>query len=141
GYLLNVRAGALGAVPDDPGGFLAWARAHGNLHLVGHEFLPRALYGDYLRSVGSGLPSVTRHTDEVVAVNPLEWGWELRLASGGTLAAAAVVLALGNPPPRPLPGGDGVDGVISDPLAPGALAPIGPDDPVAVVGAGLTAVD
>ncbi len=141
GYLLNVRAGALGADPDHPAGFLEWARSNGHPALVGFEFLPRALYGDYLRHLGSGLASVTRLTDDVVAVQPRGNGWELRLASGGRLATEAAVLARGNPPPRPLPGTDTPEGVIADPLAPGALDPIGPDDAVAVVGAGLTAVD
>ncbi len=142
GFLLNVRAAALGADPDDTGGFLAWARANGHPGLLGHEFLSRALYGDYLRTVGSGLDGVARHTDDVVGAHPRGQGWELRLASGGAVTADSVVVALGNPPPKRLPGDTGeVDGVIADPLAPGALDPIRPDDPVAVVGAGLTAVD
>ena len=48
-HLLNVRASGMSAYPDDPGHFLAWARGEGVV-ADGTDFLPRMLYGDYLRA-------------------------------------------------------------------------------------------
>src|SRR4051794_41765244 len=44
-HLLNSRAGAMSADPDDLGGFARWAGC------AADDFRPRAEYGRYLRSV------------------------------------------------------------------------------------------
>src|SRR4051794_20920724 len=44
-HLLNSRAGAMSADPDDPGHFVRWAGT------TADAFRPRAEYGRYLRSV------------------------------------------------------------------------------------------
>src|ERR1700761_1243452 len=44
-HLLNSRAGAMSADPDDPGGFARWAGCDPE------DFRPREEYGRYLRSI------------------------------------------------------------------------------------------
>src|SRR6266581_247713 len=47
-HLLNSRAGAMSADPADPGRFVAWCRDQG-IPAGPADFLPRRLYGAYLR--------------------------------------------------------------------------------------------
>src|SRR3954447_24684204 len=68
-HLLNSRAGAMSADPDDPGHFVRWAGT------TPEAFRPRAEYGRYLRSV---LAEVAReqpgrlriHRARVAAIGP-----------------------------------------------------------------------
>lgn len=143
--LLNVRANGLSADPASPRDFVEWVRRlDGNV--ADGAFLPRRLYGDYLRWVLAGQADdrLERISGEVGTVAALgaAGGEVVVLDDGRRLEADAVVLALGNPPPAPLPGSVSADyQVIDDALDPDALALIDPDDPVTVVGSGLTAVD
>src|SRR3954467_12531388 len=56
-HLLNSRAGAMSADPDDPGHFARWAGC------APDEFRPRPEYGAYLRSVFAG--TVAEHGDRL----------------------------------------------------------------------------
>lgn len=140
--LLNVRASAMGADPDAPRGFLDWVRENDPETPEG-AFLPRKRYGEYLQALLDALPGsrVRRIQGEVEAV----WREDRELVclrDGRQLSADAVVLALGNPLPAPLPGVPGTDDrVLADPLSPAMLSQIGTDDAVSVIGGGLTAID
>src|ERR671917_2155500 len=96
-HLLNSRAGAMSADPDDAGHFARWAAAGPD------DFLSRAAYGRYLRSVLDASAAAhpgrfDRRTGRVTAVRPAAGGCTVTLDCGGELHADHVVLAVGNPP-------------------------------------------
>ncbi|AGL19888.1 FAD/NAD(P)-binding protein [Actinoplanes sp. N902-109] len=131
-HLLNSRAGAMSAVPGDPGHFLRWSGASPG------EFRPRAEYGRYLRSVLAEADQgrLRWFRTKATGVDP---EGTVALADGTRVRADHVVLALGGPRaaeqrlPHPA--------VIDDPWQPGVLEALPPDRPVLLVGTGLTAVD
>ncbi|MEH3120444.1 MAG: FAD/NAD(P)-binding protein [Sphingomonas phyllosphaerae] len=147
-HLLNVRAGNMSALPDDPDHFVRWL-THNDLG-DRTTFVPRRVYGRYLRemleqAVAAHPQRLTLIEDEVRAIVRDGEGYGATLAGGGTLRADAAVLALGNLPPHTPPG-----------LAPDALPPgcyrgdpwagdiaegLREDDIVVLLGSGLTAVD
>jgi uncharacterized NAD(P)/FAD-binding protein YdhS len=137
GHLLNVRAGNLSALPDEPDHFTAWSRRHSDVD--GRSFLPRAWYGEYLRSLLGPVEHVRARVDDLT---PVGTGVQIDLSDGTRLNADRVVLAPGSPPPAwPEPLGGSGSRWVGDPWASGALADLRPDDPVLLVGTGLTAID
>jgi uncharacterized NAD(P)/FAD-binding protein YdhS len=150
-HLLNVPAGRMSAWPDRPNDFVEWAaRRYGNASPA--DFLPRQWYGEYLREL---VQSAAREAvdaaqtavvfDEVRRVDrhPVG-GWMVHLARGNSLRAEAVVLAIGHRPPSD-PVGRHWTGprtrFIADPSRPFAASVVGPEEPVVILGSGLTAVD
>ena len=147
-HLLNARAANMSGLHDDPGHLLAWVR-EGGIEACGDDFLPRSLYGRYLRDLldtsaqrrPAGQVSELTGTALSLTADPAGAGWRLHLADGTCLAADAVVLATGNQAPAALPWTLPASGYIADPWAPGALDTIDDDAPVLIVGTGLTMVD
>ena len=154
-HRLNVPAGAMGGLPRDPHHFVRWANARG--HELGPEdFAPRGLYGDYLacllddaeRSAQPGVELDRRH-DEAISVRVVEdsdpAGMVIELASGATVVAQHLVLALGNLPPATPPGADAELLASSryerNPWDVGLPARAATDDTVLLIGTGLTMVD
>jgi len=146
-YVLNVRARDLGLAEDAPEDFADW------FHLGDRgrsAFLPRQLYGDYLRdrlhamqhAPGPRLHAVRR---EVVAIERLERGFAVRLDDGAAIISEQVVLAVGALPPPPLAGVGPRLAVhpsyIGWPWQERAIERIDPDARVLVVGTGLTMAD
>lgn len=157
-HLLNVPAGKISALPDQPSHFLNWLHRPGNVVSLIHEtryapgdFVPRAIYGYYLASLveevyshPSCQASLDLRASRVVDFVPTENGGTIVTSDGDTEDVAHVVLALGNLPPRdPLPGRHPF--FRSPRYVPlvwkrGAMeTPAGGD--VLLVGSGLTAVD
>jgi uncharacterized NAD(P)/FAD-binding protein YdhS len=143
-HLLNVRADGMSAFPDRPTHFTEWARATG-LELDGTEFLPRMLFGRYLRASlegtraeGASAPAHLRAR----ATRLMADGTVIRVDLSGDEAVAAddVVLATGNGM-APLPWLPASPRVIRDPWVPGAIDDVPRDASVAIVGSGLSAVD
>ena len=143
-HLLNSRAGAMSADPDDPGHFVRWSGA------APDEFLPRAAYGRYLGSVleasAAAHPGRLRvRPARAVGVRPGADGCALRLESGADLRADHVVLATGNPssavPSTVPPALREHPAYVADPWCPGALDAVPAGVPVLLIGTGLTAVD
>ena len=151
-HVLNVPACRMGGISGHPEHFHDWVRGRGE-DAGPQEFLPRGLFGDYLRGLldeteAGGSPAASlRRAGEVMSLSvPHRRGAAVaRLADGSRLEADQAVLALG-----PLPGGDPIpvpeelraDGsYVSDPWAPGALDPVRGDRDVLVIGTGLTMVD
>ncbi|MCO8273285.1 FAD/NAD(P)-binding protein [Actinoplanes sp. TRM 88003] len=131
-HLLNSRAGAMSADPDDPGHFARWAGSSPD------EFRPRAEYGRYLQSVFADI-SDSVEVRRAHAIGLSATG--VRLADGTEVRADGVVVATGNPAAaQPAARPDHPD-YIADPWAKGALDAIPSDVPVLLVGAGLTAID
>jgi uncharacterized NAD(P)/FAD-binding protein YdhS/predicted metal-dependent enzyme (double-stranded beta helix superfamily) len=150
-HLLNVPAGRMSAWPDRPDDFVRWvSRRYGEVRST--DFLPRQWYGEYTRETLVATAQEARpyaHLsvlfDEVrrVARHPAG-GWLVHLGAGASLRAVAVVLAVGHRPPTD-PFGHLWTGprkrLIADPWQPFATNAIAPEDPVVILGSGLTAVD
>ncbi|WP_242187340.1 FAD/NAD(P)-binding protein [Sphingomonas sp. CARO-RG-8B-R24-01] len=147
-HLLNVRASNMSAFPDDPGHFVRWLEEQGYA-AVAQTFVPRLVYGDYLKAVLAGV--ATQNPDrlrivrgEVVDVVDSA-GVQVVLADGTRLAADAAILAVGNLPPH-APAGLDLDAIApsryaGDCWAASATEGLGRDDTVLVLGTGLTMVD
>lgn len=149
-HLLNVPAGRMGAFPDDPGAFHRWLEAREPGVHAAHDFVPRALFGEYLlETVGAELQAATARVcmvrDAVVHLERMPSGVELLLASGPSMVARAVIVAPGLPPSRAP--WSRVDhrvsrrALVSNPWEPGAFDVASPEAEVLVVGSGLTAID
>lgn len=150
-HLLNVPAGRMSAWPDRPDDFVRWASAR-DASVKPGDFLPRAWYGEYVREsllraakMAGPWAGLTVLFDEVrrVARHP-SGGWSVHLARERTLSADVVVLCVGHRPPSD-PLGPRWRGprtrFIADPWVPFATNAVRPDEAVAVLGSGLTAVD
>lgn len=143
-HLLNVPAGRMSALPDDPEHFLRWLRGRDAAAGPG-TFAPRALYGDYLASLLAAdetYSRVTRVGGSAIGLTRSAT-WTIHLHDGRTIDARSVVLALGNlPPSDPLHLGDEPPAeYMRDPWAPGAAIGLAHDAPVLLIGSGLTAID
>lgn len=109
-FLLNVPAGRMSADSRRPDEFLEFARRrHPDAEAA--DFLPRALYGDYLEDVlsraeSSAAPNawLERVQGAVCGISQAQGsgGFQVALADGRLLDADDVVLAIGNPAPSKL---------------------------------------
>lgn len=105
-HLLNVPAIRMGAVTDAVDGFYAWVEGSGKdcamaygvtFPVAADSFLPRALYGDYLRTlVTPALPSITHIKARVTDISLSGHGYRMCFAEGEDVHAARIVLAMGN---------------------------------------------
>lgn len=158
-HLLNVPAGKISALPDDPGHFLDWINRPGNVAsllrqgaVAPGDFVPRAIYGCYLAALveevyshPACLATLDVRPSRVVDFIPTGEGGTIVTGDGDTEDVAHVVLALGNLPPRdPLPGRHPFfrsERYVPLVWKPGAMETTDPDGDVLLVGSGLTAVD
>jgi uncharacterized NAD(P)/FAD-binding protein YdhS len=135
-HLLNSRAGAMSADPDDPGHFARWAG------ISPGSFAPRTVYGSYLRDVFAR--TTAQHDDRLRVVRDRARRasrGRIHTEKSGPISADEVVVATGNPSAAHLAALDGHPDYLADPWRPGALEAIPSDVPVLLVGAGLTAID
>lgn len=145
-HLLNVPAGNMSALVDNPTSFLDFCRS---LHpdTRPNAFMPRRLYGQYLQELLQielhRNATTARHlVAEVQRLEPLSNGVRLHLSDGTALSADHVVMALGNfSPTTPSALHDPAinDYYTVDPWA--NAAEIDSDAPVLLLGSGLTALD
>ena len=149
-HLLNVPANRMGAQTADPAAFHTWLEQRWPGAYAPGAFAPRCLYGAYLTEfVLDRLKGVWNRVclvrDAVVHVDHVADGVELLMASGRTCAASAVVLAPGLPPARAPWAQVAAHAprrqLVADPWDAGAFDGINPEQPVLVVGSGLTAID
>ena len=151
-HLLNVRAASMGMFVSKPGGFLEYAQSL-DPQVKGSDFLPRKLYGDFLRSrveqAIKNAPTLKHHVNVVPfaadSLVPSKEGVTIGYGDEESQADAAV-LAIGSLPPRPLPGVQDAamasGRYVTDPWP--YLASASEDERplrVLVIGLGLTAVD
>ncbi len=152
-HLLNIPASSASLFEDDPNDFYRWAkRAEPLLSVTPNSFLPRRLYGRYVKSVlydvvEISVAQLVHIYDEAIAIrhphssHPLE----IELAGGQLLQVDYAILALGNFPPGNPPVADNSfynsPRYIASAWSNWDLCQIAPDDPVALIGTGLTAVD
>ena len=145
-HLLNVRAEGMSAWAGESAHFAERFEAEGGDR---RGFAERRLFGRYLReildhSVASGNVEVTHAT----AVGSRHDGgaWQVEFDDGRSLAAAALVLAIGNQEPEPLRAFSGTgDHYINNPWTGSAKAAVGAlaegGGSALLVGTGLTMVD
>ncbi|NVN92783.1 MAG: FAD/NAD(P)-binding protein [Desulfuromonadales bacterium] len=141
-HLLNVRAKGMSITENDPGSFVRWL-SKAAPEFSPYDFVPRGLYRRYINdclshAIEQRQPgTLSLLCDEVIAVEPKsgsQW-YLLKMKSGRTIRAKAVVLALGNLPPR-----NSLDnGLLHSPWSP--CATYHNLRTMAIVGAGLTALD
>jgi uncharacterized NAD(P)/FAD-binding protein YdhS len=135
-HLLNSRAGAMSADPDDAGGFARWAGCDPA------DFRPRLEYGRYLKSIFRETELTYADRLRVVGRRAAHFtGDGVSLDDGTVVRADSVVVATGNPAPAEPVSRPGHPDYIGDPWAPGVLDAIPADTPVLLIGSGLTAVD
>jgi uncharacterized NAD(P)/FAD-binding protein YdhS len=154
-HLLNVAAGGMSALPEDPGHFVAWrARQHPELMTEPGVFAPRIDWGRYLDETVSR----TFAHDEHLALKHLrvratgirrdDSGVVVTCDDGQVVVGDAVVLATGEKPPGVAWAPESLRRsafFVPDPWAPGAIDVVrrdaaGPAE-VLLVGTGLTMVD
>ncbi len=145
-HLLNVPAVRMSAFGSEPLHFLDWLHANGQPAAAADAFAPRKLYGTYLQDTlqasirAAGERSRFRqHYSEATDLSYNARRARLSLRNGERLQADKVVIATGNPAPRPL--SNKVPGYFGSPWEAGAFAGLDPDRDVLLIGAGLTAVD
>jgi uncharacterized NAD(P)/FAD-binding protein YdhS len=144
-HLLNVPADSMSAWPDEPQHF---ARAFEPQGGTPKGFAERRLFGRYVRSIMDEALAggcVQLIEDKAVAAEPNGHSWTIRFPGGQPLEASAVVLALGNQPPEPLPFASGDSPrLINNPWsgeAAAAIAELAESGDALIIGTGLTMVD
>lgn len=150
-HLLNVPAGNMSALADEPDHFVNFCRRI-DPAVTATTFVPRRVYGEYLEHLliqaAHAHPkraSLLTVIGEVTRIVTRREGAYALLADGRKLEADAVVLAFGHYPPKDPPIADpsfyGSSRYVRDPWARNALQAVGPGQPVLLLGTGLTAAD
>jgi uncharacterized NAD(P)/FAD-binding protein YdhS len=149
-HLLNVPAGKMSAFASEPDHFVRWLAANTKAGHGSASFVPRSLYGDYLSEIAataqSALPSRLRHVNALALDARHEQDRvRIRCSSGVEIDADALVIASGNAAPAPWPNispeARRTKRYFDSAWDPGAIVPLVPDEPVLLLGMGLTAVD
>ena len=144
-HLLNVPAGKISALPEQPDHFLDWLRGNYDPTATMATFAPRAIFGRYIQSLLASTSPLEPVLATVTDVRPHPSGAVLTLDNGCELRADRVVLATGNFDPAPLPG---ITKAACDlglyrhnAWAAETYEGLHPDAPIALIGTGLTGVD
>jgi 2-polyprenyl-6-methoxyphenol hydroxylase-like FAD-dependent oxidoreductase len=148
-HLVNIPIGRMSAFEDRPNHFVDWMQHQSSHILTGvpateSAFVPRRVYGAYLRDLLSAMrPEPEKLHEEVVSIEVEEGMSRLRCASGRMLLAGLVVLATGNDHPATpeAPGLNEAPFWRSDSWRTDAFAGLDPSLPVLLIGTGPTAVD
>ena len=158
-HLLNVPASNMSAFPDHPNHFLDWVQSQEHLTrgimaagVQAGTFVPRKIYGTYLQAVleeaeahAPASVRLERHYDEAIAIKPQADGATVYLQSNQVLHTQKIVLALGNFPPSnpPVKTGDFYNSsrYASSAWSANALRALHPNEPILLIGSGLTTVD
>lgn len=157
-HLLNVAARNMSALADQPNHFLQWLRTRSEYAevpeaVLRETFVPRRVYGDYLRSLllwhthpinGAAHVQVETLSGEVVDIEPGDSGGTLVLADGTRLEAHRILLAMGNQLPAgfaSLAGGCDHRAYVAAPWMDWSDRLPPPGSHVVLLGTGLTMVD
>ncbi|QND67173.1 NAD(P)-binding protein [Mesorhizobium loti] len=154
-HRVNVPAVRMSMAPDDPQHFARWLAGSGELERDidaiwknGDAYPRRRVFGRYVAEhlapyLSSGAVHHVEGSATRVTRDASGTGWTVRTPSG-PIGADIVVLAATHPQPgipTALTSLSEASGFIADPYAPSALAGIGPDASVLIVGSGLTSAD
>lgn len=147
-FLLNVPAGNMSALPQEPNHFVSYCR-NVDPAFNAKSFISRRLYGEYLEhtlaEAEASHPGILEKiTGEAVAVlpNASHNTFRIELAGGSYLEAMQVVLAWGHFPPRPptsVP--ERLHKYIISPWDFSTIDGLDKNRPVALFGMGHTAID
>ena len=158
-HLLNVPAGEISAFPNNPDHFLHWVQRQnytiGNFvttEVTANTFVPRQIYGAYVQATldeaettAPDYVCLERINDEAIAIEPGTTGASVYLNSGQIIQADRIVLPLGNFPPTDPPLKERSfyksSRYKSNAYSAEATCDLDPDDPVLLIGSGLTMVD
>ncbi|MGY0230904.1 FAD/NAD(P)-binding protein [Longispora urticae] len=141
-HLLNSRAGSMSALTDVPDDFVRWCTWQ-RLRGGPDDFLPRRAYGRYLEATLEQAAAAHPGRLHVIQQRAVRVGpGSVELADGTRLDTDWVGLALGHAPTSdPVGAPVGSPGYVGDPWAAGALDTVRAEEPVVLLGTGLTAVD
>lgn len=150
-HVLNVPASRMSALPEDPASFLHYAQGR-DPRVTGASFVPRRWFGDYLeqllaKAAHQAAPDVRFRAmvGDVIGIGIINGRGQVELASGECIVADRVVLALGNFAPADPPLADmsffTSPRYVRDPWRPDALWGVATDQPVLLIGTGLTMLD
>src|SRR5438270_8889449 len=144
-HLLNVPAGKISALPEQPDHFLNWLRENHDPAATETTFAPRAVFGRYIQSLLASTRPLEQEIARVMDIRLHDSGAVLTFDNGCELRVDLVVLATGNFDPAPLPG---ITKAASDSglyrhnaWAADAYEGLHSDAAVALIGTGLTGVD
>ena len=155
-HLLNVRVSRMSAFTSDANHFTNWILSkpeyrdyhHENL---GERFVARKIYGEYLEDLYQSLVKSENKNiqfdliiDEVIDIKKTDNGFDIKLKNHESIDGKKVVLCTGNQPPISLPGISNLKSsnkVFINPWDDRAVENIDPNQPLFIVGAGLTMVD
>jgi len=147
-HLLNVPAGNMSALADDPNHFVSYCQDV-DPAFNAKSFISRRLYGEYLQYTLA--ETETKHpgilekiSGEVIAVLPdaSRKNFRIELSGGTSLEAAQVVLAWGHfPPGTPHSVPEHLHKYIINPWDFSTLDGLDRTSPVAILGTGHTAID
>jgi uncharacterized NAD(P)/FAD-binding protein YdhS len=152
-HLLNVSASGMSAFTRDPRHFAAWLMRR-LPDAVPESFAPRMVYGDYLtelleqaKSCGDSVKtSLKVIRQRASAIESTGGKAQITLASGQTMVASYVVLALGNFASANSQFGAKLNEIAltrfhKNPWDAGIAQEVLPDDDVMLIGTGLTMID
>ncbi|HLM59372.1 MAG TPA: FAD/NAD(P)-binding protein [Pyrinomonadaceae bacterium] len=150
-HLLNVPAAKMGAFPDDIEHFHRWL-AEKNYAFKPNDFVPRRIYGEYLRELFSETfknknPNIIVNVldDEAIDVLVDDEQMQVVLKSGEILYSDRVVLAFGNfLPPHPKSASQSfveAEKYFRNPWRADLADKISESDDVFIIGTGLTFAD
>lgn len=152
-HLLNVPAGKMSAFPDQPGHFINWLKKQSAFkHLITdtieQEFIPRLIYGFYLNDITKedfSNKQFERITAKAINVNLANKEYEIILDNHSSIQAEQLVLAVGNF----LPANPKIKNVaffgsrnyFQNPWTTDYLENLSSNNPILLIGSGLTMVD
>lgn len=152
-HLLNVPAGRMSAFAERPDDFFNFLASQ-NVPATRSSFVARSLYGTYLgrtlrdaEKFGSRIGNtLEKKFVDITALDTTSMNsFRLSANNGNAISADAVVLALGNfAPASPVLGDDAWQSsrrYVRDPWARDALRDVATDQPILLIGSGLTMYD
>ena len=146
-FKLNVRAKAMGALPDEPEAFSRWLKTR-EPTASPDDFISRRLYGEYLTDLLEQTITQTPHIPihkvygDVVSLsyNELTQTFVIGLSDGSSISAHACILAIGNLLKKTL--GKNLENTsFRAPYSPESYTDVAHLKSLVIAGAGLTAVD